>query len=140
MFMLLGGRFGLSRKKNTPKWLISPWFRYGFLTFFLTMFVMMLWNTYLVFAGADLKQTVTLFWAFKVPWHWAYHGTLFSEGVAQFAFGFYSMMLTSTLLGFIAMILFKPRSWCAFCPMGTMTQTICKIKSHKKEKKYVKEV
>ena len=140
LFMLLGGRFGLSRKKNTPKWLISPWFRYGFLTFFLTMFVMMLWNTYLVFAGADLKQTVTLFWTFKVPWHWAYHGTLFSEGVAQFAFGFYSMMLTSTLLGFIAMILFKPRSWCAFCPMGTMTQTICKIKSHKKEKKYVKEV
>ena len=140
LFMLLGGRFGLSRKKNTPKWLISPWFRYGFLTFFLTMFLMMLWNTYLVFAGADLKQTVTLFWTFKVPWHWAYHGTLFSEGVAQFAFGFYSMMLTSTLLGFIAMILFKPRSWCAFCPMGTMTQTICKIKSHKKEKKYVKEV
>ena len=140
LFMLLGGRFGLSRKKNTPKWLISPWFRYGFLTFFLTMFVMMLWNTYLVFAGADLKQTVTLFWTFKVPWHWAYHGTLFSEGIAQFAFGFYSMMLTSTLLGFIAMILFKPRSWCAFCPMGTMTQTICKIKSHKKEKKYVKEV
>ena len=139
LFMLLGGRFGLSRKKNTPKWLISPWFRYGFLTFFLTMFVMMLWNTYLVFAGADLKQTVTLFWTFKVPWHWAYHGTLFSDGVAQFAFGFYSMMLTSTLLGFIAMILFKPRSWCAFCPMGTMTQTICKIKSHKKEKKYVKE-
>ena len=135
LFMLLGGRFGLSRKKNTPKWLISPWFRYGFLTFFLTMFVMMLWNTYLVFAGADLKQTVTLFWTFKVPWHWAYHGTLFSDGVAQFAFGFYSMMLTSTLLGFIAMILFKPRSWCAFCPMGTMTQTICKIKSHKKEKK-----
>ena len=140
LFMLLGGRFGLSRKKNTPKWLISPWFRYGFLTFFLTIFVMMLWNTYLVFAGADLKQTVTLFWTFKVPWHWAYHGTLFSDGVAQFAFGFYSMMLTSTLLGFIAMILFKPRSWCAFCPMGTMTQTICKIKSHKKEKKYVKEV
>ena len=140
LFMLLGGRFGLSRKKNTPKWLISPWFRYGFLTFFLTMFVMMLWNTYLVFAGTDLKQTVTLFWTFKVPWHWAYHGTLFSEGIAQFAFGFYSMMLTSTLLGFIAMILFKPRSWCAFCPMGTMTQTICKIKSHKKEKKYVKEV
>ena len=140
LFMLLGGRFGLSRKKNTPKWLISPWFRYGFLIFFLTMFVMMLWNTYLVFAGENLKQTVTLFWTFNVPWHWAYHGTLFSEGVAQFAFGFYGMMLTSTLLGFIAMILFKPRSWCAFCPMGTMTQTICKIKSYNKEKKNVKEV
>ena len=49
--------------------------------------------------------------------------------VAQFSFGFYSLMLTSTLIGLIVMALYKPRSWCAFCPMGTMTQTICKIKA-----------
>ena len=23
---------------------------------------------------------------------------------------------------------YKPRTWCAFCPMGTMTQGICKLK------------
>lgn len=131
LFSMLGGRFGLSRKKNMPRWMVSPWFRYGFLIFFLTMFCIMLWNTYLVFAGAKLKQVVTLLWTFKLPWHWAYHGTLFSPGVAQFAFGFYSIMLTSTLLGFITMVLFKPRSWCVYCPMGTMTQMICKIKDKK---------
>lgn len=59
------------------------------------------------------------------------YGTLFHEGVAQFAFGFYSVMLTSTILGFITMILFKPRSWCVYCPMGTMTQLICKAKDTK---------
>ena len=132
LFSLLGGRFGLSRKKDMPRWMVSPYFRYGFLIFFLTMFGLMLWNTYLVFAGADLKQVVTLFWTFKLPWHWAYHGTLFSLGVAQFAFGFYSIMLTSTLLGLGTMVLFKPRSWCVYCPMGTMTQMICKIKSPEK--------
>lgn len=132
LFSMLGGRFGLSRKKNMPRWMVSPWFRYGFLVFFLTMFCIMLWNTYLVFAGAELKQVVTLLWTFKLPWHWAYHGTLFSPGVAQFAFGFYSIMLTSTLLGLITMVLFKPRSWCVYCPMGTMTQMICKIKDHNK--------
>ena len=132
LFSMLGGRFGLSRKKNLPRWMVSPWFRYGFLVFFLTMFCIMLWNTYLVFAGAELKQVVTLLWTFKLPWHWAYHGTLFSPGVAQFAFGFYSIMLTSTLLGLITMVLFKPRSWCVYCPMGTMTQMICKIKDHNK--------
>ena len=62
---------------------------------------LMLWNTYLVFAQAKgLSQVVTLLWTFKLPWHWAYHGTVFSDGVAQFAFGFYSVMLTSTVLGF----------------------------------------
>ena len=60
----------------------------------------MLWNTYLVFAGVrDLRQAVTLLWTFKLPWNWAYHGTLFHPGVAQFAFGFYGVMLTSTVLG-----------------------------------------
>ena len=72
------------------------------------MFGVVLWNTYLVFAGAPLKQVVKLLWTFKVPWHWAYHGTLFSPRVAQFAFGFYSIMLTPTILGLITMILVKP--------------------------------
>lgn len=130
LFSMLGGRFGLSRKKDMPRWMVSPWFRYGFLTFFMIMFGLMLWNTYLVFADVkSLKQIITLFWTFKVPWDWAYHGTLFSAGVAQFAFGFYSIMLTSTLLGLLTMVLFKPRSWCVYCPMGTMTQMICKIKN-----------
>ncbi len=132
LFSLLGGRFGLSRKKEMPKWMRSPYFRYGFLIFFLTMFCLMLWNTYLVFAGAELKQVVTLLWTFKVPWQWAYHGTV-APWIAQFAFGFYSVMLTSTLLGIVTMVLFKPRSWCVYCPMGTMTQAICKIKARGKD-------
>lgn len=126
---LAGGRFGLSRKKDIPQFLRSKWFRYGFLVFFLVMFSQMLWNTWLVLEGAgNLKQIVTLLWTFKFPWHWAYHGTRFAPWAAQFAFGFYSVMLTSTVLGFLTMILFKPRSWCVYCPMGTMTQLICKAK------------
>ena len=26
-------------------------------------------------------------------------------------------------------VLYKPRKWYAFCPMGTMTQGICKLKN-----------
>lgn len=132
LFELLGGRFGLSRKKDIPRWIKIKTFRYGFLIFFFAMFFLMLWNTYLVFSGAkDLNEAVTLLWTFRLPWHWAYHGTLFHNGVAQFAFGFYSVMLTSTILGLVTMALFKPRSWCVYCPMGTMTQIICKAKRPK---------
>ncbi|MDR2940015.1 MAG: 4Fe-4S binding protein [Clostridiales bacterium] len=124
---MLGRKFSLSRNKVPPKFLRSKWFRYGFLTFFMTMFLLMLYNTYLVFAGASLKEVVTLLWVFKLPWHWA--GTTAAPSwVAQFAFGFYSVMLTSTILGIITMILFRPRSWCVYCPMGSMTQGICTIK------------
>ena len=70
LFGLLGGRLGLSRKKDIPGWMKSRAFRYGFLVFFLIMFCQMLWNTVLVFTGAsDLKQVVTLLWIFKLPWH-----------------------------------------------------------------------
>lgn len=130
LFALLGGRLGLSRKKAPPRFLRSVWFRYGFLTFFMAMFILMVYNTYQVFAGASLREAVTLLWVFKLPWHWANHMTV-APWVTQFAFGFYGVMLTSTVLGLVTMGLFKPRSWCVYCPMGTMTQGICKLKQGK---------
>ncbi|BCJ94644.1 membrane protein [Anaerocolumna cellulosilytica] len=133
LFELLGGNLLLSRKKAPPKFLKSKWFRYGFLAFFMTMFGVMLYATYLVFQGANISKVVTLLWVFKLPWHWA-NTSMVPDGVAQFAFGFYSVMLTSTVLGFVTMLLFKPRSWCVYCPMGTMTQGICLIKSKKIDK------
>ena len=130
LFELLGGKFGLSRKKNIPAFLRSPWFRYGFLVFFMTMFSLMLYSTYLVFAGAPLRETVSLLWVFQLPWHWAYPVHV-NPWIAQFAFGLYGIMLTSTVLGLVTMVLYKPRSWCVYCPMGTMTQGICKLKNRR---------
>lgn len=128
LFSLLGSSLALSRWNNMPAFMRSRAFRYGFLLFFMLMFANMLCATWLVFSGArDLQQVVTLLWTFRLPWHWAYTGTA-EAWVAQFAFGFYSIMLTSTTLGLLSLLLWKPRSWCVYCPMGTMTQTICRIK------------
>lgn len=132
LFELLGSRFGLSRKKAPPKFLRSKWFRYGFLAFFMTMFGLMLVATYQVFAGATLKEAVTVLWVFKLPWDWV-NTSFVSPWAAQFAFGFYGVMLTSTVLGLLTMVFFKPRSWCVYCPMGTMTQGICQLKHRKDE-------
>lgn len=130
LFDLLGNRLGLSRKKDIPAFIRSKWFRYGFLLFFLTMFGNMLFTTYLVFSEVHgLREIVKILWTFKVPWSFAYHGTAIVPWAVQFAFGFYSVMLTSTILGLITMVFYKPRSWCVYCPMGTMTQGICKLKN-----------
>ncbi len=130
LFSLLGGKLGWSYGKPTPTFLISPWFRYGFLIFFLIMFGNVLLQTYLVFAGArSLKQTVSLAWTVHLPWDWAYTAGQVPDWAAQFSFGLYGIMLFSLLLGLLAMVMHKPRSWCVFCPMGTMTQGICKLKN-----------
>lgn len=122
LLTILGDRFKLSRNKATPRWMRSNYFRYGFLIFFLTMFVNMLMNTYYVLRGAKgLKQVITILWTFKLPWNFATYSYA-SSWIVQFGFGFYSIMLTSTILGLITMLLYKPRSWCVYCPMGTMTR------------------
>lgn len=129
LFRKLGNELKCSRKKQAPRWISSKWFRYGFLIFFLTMFGNMIYQTYLVAAGAsNLREVVKLLWTFKVPWGWAYLQGTTMDWIAQFSFGFYSLMLTSTIIGLVVMALYKPRTWCTFCPMGTMTQGICKIK------------
>lgn len=128
LLTILGSKYKLSRNKSVPKWISSPWFRYGFLAFFMLMFMSMIVTTYFVFSDMQsLKEVVKLFWIWNVPWNWAYRGGL-APWLAQFAFGFYSIMLTSTLLGMITMVLYRPRTWCVYCPMGTMTQLISKGK------------
>ena len=111
--------------KMVPIWLFD---------IFLTMFGNMVFQTYLVGAGASsLREAIKLFWTFRVPWGWTYTAGTVADWVAQFSFGFYSLMLTSLLLGLIVMVLYKPRTWCTFCPMGTMTQGICKLKNNEKK-------
>lgn len=130
LFTILPSTLKCSRNKPAPKWLSSKWFRFGFLAFFLTMFGTMVYQTWRVFAGASsLRQVVKLFWTFNVPWKWAYTVESVPEWITQYSYGFYSLMLTSTLIGLIVMVLYRPRTWCSFCPMGTMTQSICKIKN-----------
>ena len=125
-----------SRKAPAPRWLSSKLFRYGFLVFFLTMFGSMVFNTWLVAAGAEsLREAIKLLWMFRVPWGWTYTAGTVPDWVAQFAFGFYSIMLTSTIIGLAVNVLFKPRCWCSFCPMGTMTQLICRVKARSEETK-----
>ena len=127
LFQILGKK--CSRNKPLPKFMKTSYFRYGFLIFFMLMFLNMILTTYLVFAGsANLAEVVTLLWTFKVDWSFA-NATSVAPWVAQYAFGFYSVMMTSTIIGIVTMIFFKPRGFCVYCPMGTMTQGICKLKN-----------
>ena len=87
-------------------------------------------GTYRVFTGAPLRQAVTLLWTFRLPWQWA-DVSMVPAWTAQFAYGLFSVMATSSLLGLLVMFLFRSRSWCVFCPMGTMTQEISKLKTTK---------
>lgn len=129
LFNLIGSRIKISKSRPAPKFLRSKWFRYGFLIFFMTMFGQMVFGTYKVFTGMSLQEVVSLFWTFKLPWQFI-DVSIVSPWVAQFAFGFFSLMLTSSLLGMISLLFYRPRTFCVFCPMGTMTQGICQLRNY----------
>ena len=122
-----GSLLSLISSKPADRASLSAWRSVG------SMFGNMLFQTYLVAAGArNLGEAIKLLWMFRVPWDWAYTAGTVSDWIAQFSFGFYSIMLTSTIIGLVVNVLFKPRTWCTFCPMGTMTQLICKLKAGEK--------
>lgn len=130
LFRFLGSRLGASRNKPMPAWLKSRWFRYLFMVYFFGMFGSVLAVTVMVASQAqEFNGAIKLFQAFRLPLDINAPIGDFSAWSVQFAFGFYSLMLTSLVLGLVSMLLFKPRSWCVYCPMGTLTQLICTVKS-----------
>lgn len=48
------------------------------------------------------------------------------------AMAIFRMMLMSTTVGVLMGVLFKPRSWCVICPMGTATSMIEKAQRKKR--------
>lgn len=134
LFTLLGSDHKISLNRNLPPFLKSKWFRYAFLIFFMIMFVNMIFTTWAVFSGsADLKEALKVLWTFDLPWKWANRaGNSVPLWTVQFAYGFYSLMLSSLILGMLSMLIYTPRSWCVYCPIGTATQMICKIKEGEK--------
>jgi hypothetical protein len=46
--------------------------------------------------------------------------------VSHLSYRFYSMMMTTTTLGMILALIYKPRTWCTICPIATMSDIILK--------------
>lgn len=48
------------------------------------------------------------------------------DALIHLSFRFYSVMLTSFLVGLILALVYKPRTWCAVCPVNSMTKNMLK--------------
>lgn len=52
------------------------------------------------------------------------------DWLLHFSYRFYSMMLTTSILGLVLALIYKPRTWCTICPIATVSDAY--IKSKKK--------
>ena len=44
---------------------------------------------------------------------------------------FYRIIVITTLVGILLALFFKPRTWCSFCPMGTLAALTAKLRGRK---------
>ncbi|NIZ46791.1 4Fe-4S binding protein [Entomospira nematocerorum] len=124
MLNLLGHRLKLSRYKAPPALFSYPWFRKGFMFLFFGSAFTLYCTTFIHIRGQSTQAILLSLWEFHLPWTVRSIYTIPSP-LALFALSSYSAMLLSMILSIIMMILYKPRSWCTCCPMGTLTQSIC---------------
>ncbi len=47
-----------------------------------------------------------------------------SSWITHLSYRFYSMMMTTTFLGLILALIYKPRTWCTICPIATVSDII----------------
>ncbi len=105
-----------------PKWLTSKRTRYGVLIYFITFMSFAIVSTVLV--ALDLRQVnehVSFLAFFKLPYFPQLIYFTVPDWVTQLSYSIYSMLFTSTLVGAMLGILYKPKIWCAICPVNTMT-------------------
>lgn len=119
---------------QTPKFLLQGNMKWIiFLYFGLSIFIMTA-STVRVSAGLMPPMQIVRFLIFlpigampqlidltdRIPWIWITH----------LSYRIYSMMLTTTILGLLFALMYKPRTWCAVCPINTISDIY--IKNSKK--------
>ncbi len=114
----------ISTQRTPPKWLINGKGKRIMLVYFLINFSMICLSTLMVFLdNRDPIEKVRFLMAFQLPWTMPnlLDIGVMPEWVVHLGFRVYSMMFTTTIIGLIIGYFYRARTWCAICPMGTIS-------------------
>ena len=111
---------------KAPNWLYKPATRQGVLTFFCLNLMMATMSTVMVSMDRLPPIDAVRFLMFiQVPIELPQLITLaVPDVITHIGYRIFSIMFSSTVVGLILGLLYKPRTWCAICPVQTVTQMI----------------
>ena len=110
-----------------PKWFNPKKIAKIMLYYFAINLFFILMSTIMVSIGRITPiDKVRLLIAFQLPWGIPELFPIESlpAPLLHLSYRIYSLMLTSTLLGTLLAILFKPRTWCAICPVNSISNSM----------------
>lgn len=123
------GKITKEHSRKTPVFFIKGNMKWIMLTYFgISLFIITM-STFRVSSGmmppmkmlrflifipisAELPQIMEL--GNIVPW------------LTHLSYRFYSMMMTTTVIGLVLAIVYKPRTWCTICPIATVSDAYLK--------------
>ncbi|HEY8908751.1 MAG TPA: hypothetical protein VIM51_00485 [Desulfosporosinus sp.] len=114
----------IGRHRPVPKWLTDGRGRRIMLIYFsINLFVICL-STLMVFLDKrEPLEKIRFLLAFQLPWNMPslLNIGVMPDWVIHLGFRVYSMMFTTTIIGLLLGLIYQARTWCAICPMGTLS-------------------
>jgi hypothetical protein len=124
--------------KKPPKWLMGDKMKNNILMYFCLNLMFVILSTLMVNLDRIAPiDKIRLFIVLQLPWDMPQ--VLAAENsspvLLHLAYRLYSIMLSSTILGTILAIVYKPRTWCVICPVKTLsTRYLKQFNSIEREK------
>lgn len=130
--LLFNGR----RKKGrtAPKWLHSNGMRSFMVSYFIINITMVIMSTTMVSLGkVDPIEQVRFMILLGIPGQLPQLINLagVQPWIVHLSYRMFSMMFTTTTIAVLIGYLFKPRSWCAICPVNTLSNSYVKYQKNK---------
>ncbi|MDD2969360.1 MAG: hypothetical protein PHT89_06665 [Lachnospiraceae bacterium] len=114
---------------NTPMYFIKGEMKWIMLTYFGVSLFFIIMTTIAVARGIRLPMNhLRFFVVFPIPYQMPQliDVNWFTPWLTHLSYRFYSMMMTTTALGLLLALIYKPRTWCTICPIATMSDSLLK--------------
>lgn len=134
LFTVLFRKISITHK-SAPKWLTKGKTKWFVLIYFVINLFFLSMSTLMVFLEKrQSMEFIRLFIAIKLPWNIPQLIQLnsFQDWIIHLSFRMYSVMLSTTILGLLLALIFKPRTWCTVCPVNTVSDLVLRKISRSK--------
>jgi len=130
------GKSRLGRSKASPKFFSRGNMKWIMLIYFgISLTFISLSTLRVATAGVAPMEMLRLLIVIPLPFEMPQLIEL--SGIAPWlthlSYRFYSMMLTTTLIGLVLSVLYKPRTWCTVCPISTISGQYISQKTKKEQ-------
>lgn len=112
----ISGKTPLYFIKGNMKWIMLTYF--GINLFFITMSTLRVASGFMM-PLQELRYLIVFNVPFKMPQ--LIEIDTFLPWLTHLSYRFYSMMMTTTTLGLVLALMYKPRTWCTICPISTIS-------------------